>query len=670
MRFSTVVAILLATTSVALAQHSRPASPRQVPPAGIEIPASDRAELESGVAALAQEIARARRTGNAGERPHGLLADVEIFHKAVHDALTYNEFFDRKQIATAKALLQVGMEREAAVRESKAPWASAPGLVVRGYVSKIDHSVQPYGLVIPETWSGNERSPWPLWVWLHGRNEKLTELAFLEERMKKGGEFTPADAIVLHVYGRFCNANKLAGEVDVFEALADVRTRYLIDPDRMIVAGFSMGGAACWHVAGHHAGMWAGASPGAGFAETAEYAKVFAPGKQPPPWWEQVLWRWYDATAWAANLSNVPLIAYSGELDKQQQAADIMEKAMAAEGLELERLTGPNTGHKYEAKTKAVLSERLREFHRRGREPMPPTVRFTTYTLRYPTMEWVTIHGLEKHWERADIDAELVDEGTIRVKTKNVSAFTIALPVAPAPLDKTRPPRVVVDEQDLVGPPVADYWTAHFQKTAGVWKQGRLDAGDSLIKRHGSTGPIDDAFMDSFIFVRPTGKALYASIEKWAGDELQRARTQWRTVFRGEARMKDDTAITAADIADANLILWGDPGSNSVLAKILPSLPIQWTAESLVVAGEKYSAEHHAPVLIFPNPLNHGRYVVLNSSFTFRAGSAVSNALQTPKLPDWAVIDLRTPPDLSAPGLVVNAGFFNEQWQWATPDAH
>ena len=31
----------------------------------------------------------------------------------------------------------------------KAPWTTATGLVVRGYRSKIDGSVQPYGLVVP-----------------------------------------------------------------------------------------------------------------------------------------------------------------------------------------------------------------------------------------------------------------------------------------------------------------------------------------------------------------------------------------------------------------------------------------------------------------------------------------------------------------------------------------
>src|SRR6185295_13451495 len=108
-----------------------------------------------------------------------------------------------------------------------------------------------------------------------------------------------------------------------------------------------------------HPGLWAVASAGAGFAETAIYAKVFDEKKEAPPLWEQTLWRLYDATAYAANLKNVPMIAYSGDIDPQKQSADIMEKAMADEGLKLERLIGPNTAHKYERETKKELSKRI-----------------------------------------------------------------------------------------------------------------------------------------------------------------------------------------------------------------------------------------------------------------------------------------------------------------------
>ena len=104
--------------------------------------------------------------------------------------------------------------------------------------------------------------------------------------------------------------------------------------------------------------------------------------------------------------------------------------------------------------------------------------------------------------------------------------------------------------------------------------------------------------------------------------------------------------------------------ASAVLAKVLPKLPIRWDAYALTIGKNNYSAAEHAPILIYPNPLNPSRYVVLNSSFTFREGSTVSNSQQTPKLPDWAIIDLKTPPSAKWPGAVVNAGFFGEQWQF------
>jgi len=45
-----------------------------------------------------------------------------------------------------------GLERAAQLRDGKAPGDSATGLVVRGYVSKIDGAVQPYGLVVPASY--------------------------------------------------------------------------------------------------------------------------------------------------------------------------------------------------------------------------------------------------------------------------------------------------------------------------------------------------------------------------------------------------------------------------------------------------------------------------------------------------------------------------------------
>jgi len=81
------------------------------------------------------------------------------------------------------------------------------------------------------------------------------------------------DFIQVEVFGRTNNAYRWAGESDVFEALASVRRRYNIDPHRIVLRGFSMGGAGVWHIGLHFPGMWAATEAGAGFTETLKYAK-------------------------------------------------------------------------------------------------------------------------------------------------------------------------------------------------------------------------------------------------------------------------------------------------------------------------------------------------------------------------------------------------------------
>ena len=657
----TLHALLLAP-ALLYAQSTPTSKPN--PPPGIAVPAADAAELKAGLDALAKDIESVRRMPVTATRPVPLLPDVEMLHKAVRYALQYNEFFNPKEIAAAKAQLKLGADRAKELREGKPSWIAATGPLVLGYTSKIDGSAQPYGLIVPDDWKPGDTTPRPLYLWFHGRGDTLSEVNFIAGRLKGKHDFSTPNAFELHLYGRYCNASKFAGETDCFEAMADVQRRYSIDPNRIVEMGFSMGGATGWHMGAHYPGLWAVGSSGAGFAETAVYAKVDEPGKTPPVPWERKMYSLYDCDKIAANYGNLPFIAYSGEIDPQKQSGDLMNKAMADEGVKMEWLIGPGVGHKYEPETKKELSKRIDAYVAKGRDRLPTHIRFQTFSLRYNQCKWITLDRLDQHWEKAEIDATLADEGTIRIKTKNLAAFTIALPPGPAPLDKTHPPRVVIDEQELVGPAVKEGWTASFCKLGGKWQSLPPDFGRGLHKHHGLQGPIDDAFMDSFIFVRPTGKALNEKVGAWAQTELDLAIAGWRRVFRGDARVKDDTAITADDMVSANLVLWGDPGSNKVLAKLLPQLPIQWTKDKLTMCAQSAVAADHAPIFIFPNPANPKHYIVVNSGFTFRMGARVSNSLQTPKLPDWALIDLNTPPDELWPGKVVNAGWFDEQWRW------
>ncbi|MDB5694438.1 MAG: hypothetical protein JWO81_3501, partial [Alphaproteobacteria bacterium] len=438
---------------------------KPIPPAGIAVPDADRAELTAGVAALGKEIDSLKGTLKGDQL--ALLPDVQIFHKAVDWALRYDEFFNPKQIAAAKAQLALGMQRAKELSEGKPSWETAAGLVVRGYISKIDGSVQPYGVVVPEAWKAGDKTPRRLDFWMHGRGENLSELSFVDDRMKNKGEFVPEGAFVLHLYGRFCCANKFAGEVDLFEALANARKHYPINENRLVVRGFSMGGASAWQFGTHYAGMWAAVQPGAGFGESKEFLHLNTPEKMPPVW-EQTLWRWYDSTGYVSNLANTTTVAYSGEIDGQKQAADIMiryarqeagnahppaaELGKVAEGdgspkAEEARVTGtapdlllyhviaPKTPHKVLAEAKPEI-EKLIGAALEKHEASPKKVHLTTYSLIYPKQDWVTVQALEHQWERADVDAEAAADGSLKVKTKNVRQFTVT--PLPEPLRNKR----------------------------------------------------------------------------------------------------------------------------------------------------------------------------------------------------------------------------------------
>jgi phage-related protein len=424
-----------------------------------------------------------------------------------------------------------------------------------------------------------------------------------------------------------------------------------------------MGGAATWHFGVHYAGEWAAVAPGAGFVETAIFSKAFS--KNPPPtWYEQTLWHYCNAIDDAANLFNTHVVAYSGEIDGQRAAAELMTKAMADEGMTLTHIIGPNTAHKYEPEAKKKVAALVDGFANEGRKPMPKQVKFTTWNLRFNQMDWVAVDGMEQEWQRARLNAEIVDDKIV-VSTTNVSAFTLAMPAGLCPLPKEKRPVVELDGVALKTVPVRDdlSWAAHFRKENRKWKLVKSVEVNGLVKKHGLQGPIDDAFVDSFIMVRPTGEAMNEKLASWAAEGLNHAMEEWHLQFRGDARIKNDIDITAADMEANNLILWGDPQSNKLLARMARKLPIQWDTNGVQVGALHFSAETNVPVMIYPNPLNPKHYVVLNTGFTFCEVGRPSNALQVPVLPDYAIVNINVPLASRIPDGVKDAGFFDEQWR-------
>ena len=316
-------------------KDNQPDSVRRVPPLGMEVSQEDKEKFQSKLSILKQKIEVLSKNPKKETSEYNLqlsrqyriadlLPDVSVYYRAIDEALTYQEFYKANEIKQAYKLLEIGTKRADDLLAGKAPWLHETGLVVRGFVSKLDNTVQPYGLVIPKTYRSDVARPVRCDLWFHGRGERSSEQNFLGQRTNSAGRFTPYDTIVLHPYGRYSNAFKLAGEVDVLEALEHAKNNYFIDEDRTSVRGFSMGGAGAWNFAVHYSDMFFAANPGAGFSETPEFLDVFQGEKLNPTWYERKLWNMYNCNYYVLNLTNIPTIAYSGEIDRQKQAADVM----------------------------------------------------------------------------------------------------------------------------------------------------------------------------------------------------------------------------------------------------------------------------------------------------------------------------------------------------------
>lgn len=629
----------------------------QAPPSDRFPPSSEQAaEIRRKMAELDERLSALLQK----EVPDETLVEVEIFHKAAEWIGRHDEYYYKDSAAKTLALLDSGLARAAELEAGKPSWTSATGLVIRAYRSQVDGSAQPYIAHVPNSYDRSR--PVRMDVLLHGTNRGMGEVEFMSRKpaeIRQGGiPLPPIDFIQIECLGRTNNAYRWAGETDVLEAVEAAKRGFAIDENRVVLRGFSMGGAGAWHLGLHYPDRWAAIEAGAGFTETIEYARMYN-----LPDYQLKALHIYDSQDYALNLFQLPTVGYGGEDDRQLAASTNIREQLAKEGFAFERdglnrttnelpavfLVGPKTPHRWEPESKKRSEAFIEEALKKGRTE-PDHIRFVTYTMRYDRCFWVRVGELDQHYERAEVEARRSEDGTVEVKTKNVAALLLNVP---------RARTISIDGQEMkdlsVNPELV------FMKREGVWNGSKPDL---LRKRHGQQGPIDDAFLESFLCVRPTSRAANDLAGRYAEETLSRFIDDYSKYFRGQIRVKDDVDVKASDVADHHLVLFGDPASNSVLKRVLGELPLEWDPRQLSFGGKSYDAANHTIAMIYPNRLNPRRYVVLNTGHSFHSNEmAATNAALFPRFGDYAVLRLRQPIGKTVESEIVTAGYFDEHWE-------
>jgi len=597
------------------------------------------------------------------------LAEAEVFHKAVAWAVQQQQLKRPEARRWALEAIEQGLLRTKLEAANQAPWLVETGRsVVMGYRSQVDGSVQPYIVTRPADYGKDLTKTYRTDVVLHGRDPNLTEVKFLHQYGQGKAE---GDVIRLDIYGRGNNGYRWAGETDVIEAVTDfvaverAMGRYrLLDPNRVVLRGFSMGGAGTWSIGLHYPSRWCVLGPGAGFTTTHGYVKNLPP--KLPDYQEQCL-TIYDAADYAENVFDVPVVAYAGADDPQLQAARTIQERIKPLGLNITLLIAPGLKHQFPPawQQKAEADYERYAGPDKGRDPYPRHVRFVTYTTKYPICAWVEVIGMGRHYEKASVDATRTEDG-FTVKTTNVTALKFGLPGG-----ATQPQTVNIDGQTVAARPrlipvgegflylekVGDHWQAVLPEKLITARVRRPQ------KTSGLQGPIDDVFTARFLCVRGTGTPWHEATGRYAEANLERFQHEWARYFHGQLPVKDDVSVTDQDIASRHLILFGDPASNSVIAQVLDGLPLQWTEDRIQFAGKTYNAADHVPVMVYPSPLNPQRLVVLNSGHTFHARDfEATNAMLFPRLGDYAILELATTETDPLAVRVATAGIFDEFW--------
>ena len=172
--------------------------------------------------------------------------------------------------------------------------------------------VQPYSVYIPSSYDHDDPEPTPLFVLPHSLSNNYNEYSGTPNLLEQLGE--QRDAIVLVLGGRGPSGWwKNEAQLDLFEAWADLRSRYDIDPDRVDIGGYSMGGHGTYKLTSHYPDLF-----GRGFSivgpadEDLDGAPTDGESERASRYSENG----HNAMRISDNLRHVPLLIWAGTNDE------------------------------------------------------------------------------------------------------------------------------------------------------------------------------------------------------------------------------------------------------------------------------------------------------------------------------------------------------------------
>ena len=516
------------------------------------------------------------------------------------------------------------------------------GLIESAYYSEIDGSPQPYVYYLPKRKPANGR--FGLFVFLHGYAGDLDKVNWIMYMYsdKLNSLADELGLIPILPFGRSNTEFMGVGEVDVLAAIAEMKRFYPIDDRRVFMSGGSMGGSGNYTIACHYPHLIAGIAPIAGRYSYYLWKDI---DRDTYTGFKRIQTDIDYAEAMPQNLYNVPAYIFHGGGDylvKVEQSRG-MSALLRRLGQQVEYKEFSDGDHWIWGRcfTHPPFVEWLRKT---AAPPWPDTIKFKTYTLRYDRAYWAQINRFERWGRPAYIHAAAGKDGAIVVSTRNVAELTLAADEA------------LVGQRDHVRL-IVNGRTQEATIANGIVRAQLSKAqGSGLQKTHDVCGSVREPYCSEFVMVFGT----QAQGKRDMQNALKAGR-EWVSFAKGRAAIKPDTLVSPQDIAQRNLILFGDAESNLVVRRIAPKLPLHIAQAEFVLAGRTFPRPESSLLMVYPNPLNPARYVLLNVGAFWGQFLSINHKLD--HVPDFIVFKDSRATDGNNEYLC--AGYFDNNWQFS-----
>jgi hypothetical protein len=355
----------------------------------------------------------------------------------------------------------------------------------------------------------------------------------------------------------------------------------------------------------------------------------------------------------ADGLLHMPILVYQGDVDQANNAE------FSRYGVRMFQRWGYNVRYVempgYEHEDLNVTGDVIDWFLQHRRVANPMHVRIRSAELRNTSDYWASVDQAASPGAFMVVDAEIVAANTIRVDSENVLALTLS--PGPGLIDASKPVKVVWNG-DAQTVSVQD---GHLKLRAPGIEEGVLQKSAAV------AGPVSDIFSAPFAIV------VGAASADPAMNEIIRRKGEatvdfWRQWQRQSPRVFKDSELSGQDAARYSLILIGGADANLVARRLAAKLPLEIAAGQVKIDGRSFAVNDAYVQMIFPNPLNAQRYVLLVAATSaggmhFWIPSQLQNTLSTAF--DFMIDDGH----VSKGGLVfpsdlwVAGGWFDYRWR-------